>query len=52
MPVEQKYLSTKTMGGATIKFVSVTEIKDVLDARLAPNHWEAIVKSTTVCGDG
>lgn len=50
-PIERKYISTKTVGGKEIKYVSITDIKDQLDSRLAPNHWEAIVKSTTVAGE-
>lgn len=50
-PADERFISTKTVGGAKIRFVSITDLKDGLDARLAPNHWEAIIKSTTICGD-
>jgi len=50
-PIEQKYISTKPQGGTQIKFVTVCDIKDLLDERIAPNHWEAIVKSTIVAAD-
>lgn len=51
MPVDRSLLSHKKAGGADIAFLNITFVKDLLDARLAPNHWEALVKSTTVCGD-
>lgn len=50
-PIDKKLLSHKKQGGADIAFLNITDLKDELDARLHPNHWEALIKSTTVCGD-
>ncbi len=50
-PIDQKFITYKTQGGAKIAFVNITDIKDLLDERINPNHWEAIVKSTIVAGE-
>jgi len=50
-PIDRKLLSQKKAGGTSIDFLNITDLKDELDSRLAPNHWEAIVKQTMLCGE-
>ena len=50
-PIDRKLLSQKKAGGATIDFLNITDLKDELDSRLQPNHWEAIIKQTMLCGE-
>lgn len=51
MPIEAKFISDRKQGGATIKYVSVTDLKDILDSRLGDNVWESSVKSCQQIGD-
>jgi hypothetical protein len=50
-PIPANVISHKKMGGQDIKFVSICDIKDLLDARLDENIWEATVKSCQQMGD-
>ena len=50
LPIESKYISDSKQGGANIKYVSVTDLKDILDARLGENVWESSVKSCQQIG--
>ncbi len=51
MPIDKQLLSHKKQGGADIVFLNITDLKDELDARIAPNHWECLIKQTMVCGE-
>lgn len=50
-PISEKVISTKKQGGTTIRFVNVTDIKDLLDERLGANHWESRVSDFKQIGD-
>jgi hypothetical protein len=50
-PIPESYISTKKTGGASIRFVNVTDIKDILDERLGEHVWESSVKSCQQIGE-
>jgi hypothetical protein len=50
-PIPESYISTKKTGSASIRFVNVTDIKDLLDERLGEHVWESSVKSCQQVGE-
>lgn len=50
-PIDKKFISHKTQGGAKIAFVNITDIKDILDTRTEGGHWEAVIKNLLTAGD-
>jgi len=42
-PIPNEMISTKKQGGAIIRFVNVTDLKDLMDERCGVNHWESRV---------
>lgn len=46
-PIAAELLSQKTVSGAKIKFVNVTDVKDLLDKRCGGSHWE-VPETTTI----
>lgn len=50
-PIPTDLLSEKSTGGTKIKFVNVTDVKDLLDERVGNGYWE-VPSSEIVCAGG